>query len=151
MGGDIIPSLSFKHKDQNEMKVHAVIERAADGSYSIYTKEEFKDFVLIATGRTPDEAIGDMNDVVAELKADCPDMPELEFEYSYDVASFLKMFNEEFSMSGLQAITGIHQKQLHHFCDALSGELGIPLHIAQRSKDIILVQPRPVLLCVCLI
>ena len=97
------------------MKVHAIIERASDGSYSIYTKEDFEDFVLIAAGKTPEEAIKDLDSVAEEMKPDFPILSEIEFEYSYDVASFLRDFKNEFSMSGLEVITGINQKQLHHY------------------------------------
>ena len=41
------------------------------------------------------------------------------------------------------------QKQLQHFCETLSHQLGIPLHIAQRSKDIILFEETPPMTVEC--
>lgn len=104
-----------------EKKITAIIERATDGSYSIYTLEDFDGFMLAGYGETPDAAIADFWDVHKELKEElgADIVPDIDVTFRYDVASFLRKFKEEFSMSGLQAITGINQKQLHHY---LSGQ-----------------------------
>lgn len=118
MGGDLIPTCfsRYKNKQLNQtMEVHAIIERAADGSFSVYTKEDFKNFGIIGAGDTPEEAIADFWEAREELKKDIKDMPEMEVTFLYDVPSFLRQFREEFSMSGLEVITGINQKQLHHY------------------------------------
>ena len=41
------------------------------------------------------------------------------------------------------------QKQLNNYCETLSQELGIPLHIAQRSKDIVLFEETPPMMVEC--
>ena len=38
-----------------------------------------------------------------------------EIEYRYDVESFLKYYEGIFSKSALERLTGINQKQLHHY------------------------------------
>ena len=40
---------------------------------------------------------------------------ELEFEFKYDVASFLQSIASRISLAGLQKITGVNQKQLGHY------------------------------------
>jgi len=98
-------------------KITAIIERASDGSYSVYTLEDFDDFMLAGYGATPEAAIADFWEVHKELRKDlgAEVVPEIDVTFRYDVASFLRKFKDEFSMSGLQAITGINQKQLHHY------------------------------------
>ena len=41
------------------------------------------------------------------------------------------------------------QKQLDRFCEALAQALGVPLHIAQRSKDIVLLEETPPMAVEC--
>ncbi|MDR0395459.1 MAG: DNA-binding protein [Tannerella sp.] len=40
---------------------------------------------------------------------------DYEIEYRYDVQSFLKRYSRQFSLSGLEVVTGINQKQLSHY------------------------------------
>ena len=40
---------------------------------------------------------------------------EVEFEYQYDVASFLQYYAKTISLAGLERITGVNQKQLGHY------------------------------------
>jgi len=101
--------------ESNE-KVTAVIERAADGTYSIYTDHKFDGFALFGYGDTPEEAKMDFLTSYEEMKVDFPELPEqLNVTFKYDIASFLREYKDQFSMSGLQTITGINQKQLHHY------------------------------------
>lgn len=41
--------------------------------------------------------------------------PEVEFEFSYDMASFLNYYAYAFSLAGLARITGVNQGQLSHY------------------------------------
>lgn len=40
---------------------------------------------------------------------------EYEFVYQYDTQSFLKYYGKIFTMPALERLTGINQKQLHHY------------------------------------
>ena len=40
---------------------------------------------------------------------------EANFEYHYDMASFLEYYTTYFSLAGLSRLTGIHQGQLSHY------------------------------------
>jgi hypothetical protein len=42
-------------------------------------------------------------------------LPEFEFEFAYDTASFLRYYGDTLTLTGLQKITGINSKQLSHY------------------------------------
>lgn len=100
-------------------KVKAIIERAGDGNYSVYMDADDLDYLVTGTGKTAEEAIQcfkngyeDMKNYYAE---EGKDFVEVEFEYEYDMASFLSYFSKAFSLAGLSRITGINQGQLSHY------------------------------------
>lgn len=101
------------------MKTRAIIERGKDGMYSIYLDDDKFDFGLLGSGATVEEAKKDFFECCEEMKeleeADGKTFPELEFEFSYDAASFLSYYNDIISLSGLQRLTGINRKQLSHY------------------------------------
>lgn len=100
-------------------KVKAIIERAGDGNYSVYMDADDLDYLVTGTGKTAEEAIQcfkngyeDMKNYYAE---EGKEFVEVEFEYEYDMASFLSYFSKAFSLAGLSRITGINQGQLSHY------------------------------------
>lgn len=98
------------------MKVTAIIERSPDGEYAIYTKEKTGKMGLHGYGPTPEEAKKDFWEAYEDIKDVLNgDVPEIEVTFKYDVASFLRDFKDVLSMSGLQKVTGINQKQLQHY------------------------------------
>ena len=42
-----------------------------------------------------------------------------EFEYKYDIESFFDYFSKIFNMPALERLTGINQKQLHHYASGI--------------------------------
>jgi predicted RNase H-like HicB family nuclease len=44
---------------------------------------------------------------------------EYEFEYHFDVSSFLEYYSKIFSKTALERLTGINQKQLFHYASGL--------------------------------
>lgn len=101
-------------------KVSATIERANDEG--IWVCAEIDGNLCIGSGPTPEEAKADFWVAYGELREvneALPPAEDLDVEFKYDMFSFLRQFREEFSMSGLEVITGINQKQLHHY---LSGQ-----------------------------
>lgn len=52
-----------------------------------------------------------------ELQKELGNIADLPYElvYQYDTQSFLKYYSKVFTMSALERLTGINQKQLHHY------------------------------------
>lgn len=101
------------------MKVDVIIERNSDGFYSMYMDDDNLSFGLNGQGDSVEEAKKEMLTAYEEIKEmnseDGIQTPDLEFEYNYDVASFLDYYSGVLSKSGLEKITGINQKQLWHY------------------------------------
>lgn len=100
-------------------KINAIIERASDGTYSIYTDADDLDYLVTGTGSTVEEAkkvfeggYEDMRRVYAE---EGRPFTEVEMAYKYDMASFLAYYSKVMSMAGLSRLTGINQQQLSHY------------------------------------
>lgn len=100
-------------------KVNAIIERAGDGTYSIYSDAEDLDYLITGTGKTVDEAKkvfeGGYDDMRRYYAKEGKHFTEVEMVYQYDMASFLEYFTNAFSLAGLSRITGINQGQLSHY------------------------------------
>ena len=103
------------------MKLKAIIVSGVDGTYDVNLEYSDKvSFVLFGSGDTVEESKADfynsrseMQDYYAESGKKFPD--NLDFEFKYDVASFLEYYSTRFTLSGLQTITGINQGQLSHY------------------------------------
>ena len=100
--------------------LQVIIERA-EHNYSAYV--DGLDGITV-TGNTIDEikcnmasALSDYADACRECGCEVPE--ELCGDYSLsfrmDVRSFLNFYNDVFSKSGLERLTGINQKQLWHY------------------------------------
>ena len=101
-------------------KVRVFIERASDGDYSAYMPDEDNlSYVIIGTGHTIDETLKDFNAAYEGMKGyyASEDKPfeEVEFEFSYDIPSFLSYYSDKLSLAGLERITGVAQGQLSHY------------------------------------
>ena len=99
-------------------QVQAIIERAADGTYSVFMDADM-DYLITGTGKTAEEAIQCFKDGYEETKRFYAEeglaFEQVEFAYKYDMASFLSYFSKAFSLAGLSRITGINQGQLSHY------------------------------------
>lgn len=100
-------------------KVNAIIERASDGTYSIYSDADDLDYLITGTGQTVEEAkkcfdagYEDMRRYYAEKGLP---FTEVEMVYQYDTAAFLANYTKAFTLAGLSRITGINQGQLSHY------------------------------------
>lgn len=100
-------------------KVKAIIERASDGNYSVYMDADNVGYLITGTGTSAEEAIrcfeGGYNDMKGFYAKKGMKFEELEFEYEYDMASFLSYYSKNFSLAGLSRLTGINQGQLSHY------------------------------------
>lgn len=101
-------------------KVRVFIERASDGSYSAYMPDDNNlSYGIIGTGMPIDETISDFHDAYKGMKEHYADsgkyFEEVEFEFSYDIPSFLAYYSNRLSLAGLERITGVAQGQLSHY------------------------------------
>lgn len=100
-------------------KVTAIIERGADGRYSVYIEDTGYPYGIIGTGATVKEAETDFRAGYEDMKAFVEEsgghFEEAEFTFKYDIPSFLQEFAYAFSLAGLERITGVNQKQLGHY------------------------------------
>ncbi|KAA6322765.1 hypothetical protein EZS27_027723 [termite gut metagenome] len=102
------------------MKVDVIIEKGENEFYSAYMDYDGFDFGLSGNGYSVEETIKDFLVARDEIKECCENMgrlfPEnLEFNFKYDVPSFLAYYSDKLSLAGLQRITGVNQGQLSHY------------------------------------
>ena len=101
------------------MKVTVIIEQNSKGRFSAYISDERITFGLLGEGKTVDETIDDFNIGYLEMKETYQQagkkMPELEFEFKYDTASFLSAFSNILSLAGMSRLTGLNQGLLSHY------------------------------------
>lgn len=101
------------------MKVNVIIEQNIEGKYFVYIDNENLDFTINGYGNTVEEAKNDMMLAYDEIKELFIDegkaLPDIEFEYKFDVASFLEHYSKILSLAGLGRLTGINQGQLSHY------------------------------------
>jgi len=101
-------------------KIEAIIERASDGTYSVYCTNE----MFSGMGDSAEAAKADMIEQMKFFKnaaiedgSQYPSWMDDEYEivYKFEVASLLEYYSGILSLFGLKKITGIHQKQLWNY------------------------------------
>lgn len=96
----------------------AYIETGEDKTYNVYINEELP-FGFFGEGKTVEEAKEDFLQAFEEMKElhlkRTGVLVEYSFIFKYDIASFFSHFCKIFSMPALERMTGINQKQLHHY------------------------------------
>jgi predicted RNase H-like HicB family nuclease len=108
------------------MKVYVIIEKGKDGTYDACMEvNKNLDFGLLGQGNTVEEAINDFmtcKDDMQNLYSDMdkPFPEDLEFNYKYDMQSFLAYYSDIFTKPALEKITGINQKQFFHYASGRS-------------------------------
>lgn len=79
------------------MKATVIMEVGSDGLYSCYMVDEFADFGISGFGDSAKEAKEDFicayNEIKELLKSDGKNVPNLEFEWKYDMKTFFDYFN----------------------------------------------------------
>ena len=100
-------------------KVNAVIERAGDGTYSIYSDADDLSYLITGTGKSVEEAKKCFADGYADMKRyyekEGKPFEEVEMCYVYDMASFLSYYSKVLSLAGLSRLTGVNPQQLSHY------------------------------------
>lgn len=116
---------SNNEKQEETMKeVKAIIERSSEGRYSIYMDDDTLSYLITAEGATLDEAKKDFiesyESVKEYSKSHNEAFEEVEFDFCYDMASFLQHYAYAFTLAGLSRITGVNQGQLSHYINGTS-------------------------------
>jgi len=97
--------------------IEAIIERASDGTYSVFCKDE----MFTGMGETPDLAKQNMLEQMSFYKETCiedsheyPTFLDQEFEivYKFDTQSLLKYYSGVITPAALERLSGINRKQL---------------------------------------
>jgi len=102
-------------------KVKVAIEHGLEGRYlySAVMEADEVPFGLNGTGTTVAEAKADMLEAYGEIREMMSEAgeeyDELEFDFYYDIPSFLEYYSHILSLAGLERITGINQRQLSHY------------------------------------
>ncbi|HBG40524.1 MAG TPA: DNA-binding protein [Porphyromonadaceae bacterium] len=109
------------------MKIDVIIETGPDKRFEAVIdseKEYGLPFGLLGEGNSVQECIEDFYESAAEMKAlytaegkEFPD--DWEFTFKYDTSSFLAHYSDMLSLSGLEKITGINQRQLSHYLNGV--------------------------------
>jgi hypothetical protein len=101
------------------MKIKVVIERGADGGFSAYIADNTLPFGIIGEGKTAKETredfIGGYEDMREYYVETGKSFPEVEFDFQFDMPSFLQYYAYAFTLAGMERITGVSQGQLSHY------------------------------------
>lgn len=118
----MIPRASRLKKRDME-KIIMVIEKSKD-FYDAYSENCEG---IYAAGGSIDEVKKDTEAAIGIIKRDYPESEwpaplrgEYEIEWKMDVQSFLEYYKDYLSLSGLEKITGINQKQLSNYLNRRS-------------------------------
>lgn len=99
-------------------KVKVFIEKSSYG-FSAYMDDCSLNYACIGEGKTVKETMADFQDSYEEIKEYYHEnglpFEEMEWEFYYDLASFLDDYCRAFSLAGLERITGVSQTQLGHY------------------------------------
>jgi len=104
-----------------KLRVKAYIERGSNGKFGVYTdpEEDRLNYGVIGDGISAEEAIKDFYCCYEDIKQSFVDdgqiFTEAQFEIQYDIASFLNYYSKILTLSGLEKVTGINQRQLGHY------------------------------------
>lgn len=104
-------------------RIKAYVEKS-DYGFSVYMEDNDLDYGIIGEGKTATEAINDFRQAYEEMrdfyKEEGKDFEEVDFEFVYDIASFLQYYAFAFTLAGLERITGVNQRQLSHYINGVS-------------------------------
>lgn len=96
------------------MKITIIVEKATDGSFSCYMKEDIPSVGLFGYGDTAEDAKNDLLESYKEIKEMNISVPELDFTFQYDLQSFFDYFNM-INVSKLAEKAGINASLLRQY------------------------------------
>lgn len=98
--------------------VKVYIEKGPD-DYSAFMDDTPLSYSCMGQGGTVEETISDFLAAYSEMREYYQSVgkhfEEVDFEFHYDIPSFLQGFAYAFTLAGLERITGVNQKQLGHY------------------------------------
>lgn len=104
------------YKGMKQIKIF--IEKSSYG-FSAYMEDADLNYGLFGEGKTVEETIDDFNKSYVGMREHFEKhgkpFEEIQYEFFYDVASFLDKYCKAFSLAGLERITGVSQTQLGHY------------------------------------
>ena len=126
--------LYYTKRENNMKTINATIERAKDGTFTVYCDNE----IFSGAGKTLQEAKDDMKAQMSFYKETAlsegfkyPDFLDEEYTitYSVDATSILRYYigSGIFSLAGMEKISGINQKQLWSYLNGVKPQ--------KRQKD----------------
>jgi len=102
-------------------KVKAFIEIGNDKTYGVYVDldDNTLNYGIHGDGSTVREAVDDFLNSYQEMKEYYKEINkkfiEAEFDFHYDVASFLAYYGNIITLAGLERLTGVNRGQLSHY------------------------------------
>lgn len=118
------------------MKVTVIIERGTDGTYTAHFSDKRMPFGLIGDGKTVKEALSDFHETHNDMKEYYAEIgkefPTVEYEFKYDMPSFLQYYAYAFTLAGLERITGVRQGQLSHYINGVRKPSPATVHKIER-------------------
>ena len=94
--------------------IKVIIERNDNGNFQAVPQMN-ESIAFFGMGKTVAEAMDDLHNSYLEAKSLETSLPDMNFEFEYDTASFLQMFKGRMNLADLQSITGINRKQLNRY------------------------------------
>ena len=98
-------------------QIKVFIEKSEYG-FSAYMDDTPLSYSVLGEGKTVEETIDDFNKSYAGMREYYERhgkvFEEIQYEFFYDIASFLEEYCKAFSLAGLERITGVSQTQLGH-------------------------------------
>ncbi len=95
-------------------QITVIIERGSDGIFTAVPQHNYK-VGFFGSGKTVEAAKKDLANSWCEAKAYLPELPEFEYNFKYDTASFLQLYSRYLTLTGLQEITGVNHRQLSRY------------------------------------
>ncbi len=95
-------------------QITVIIERGNDGIFTAVPQHNYK-VGFFGSGKTVEAAKKDLANSWREAKEILPELPEFEYSYKYDTASFLQLYSRYLTLTGLQEITGVNHRQLSRY------------------------------------
>lgn len=101
-------------------RVRVFIERGKDGSFSAYMPDDNNlSYGIIGEGDSAEAAKQDFIDVYEAMKKTSiekhRDFEEVDFDFSFDIPSFLLYYSDIISYRGLAKLTGISASQISQY------------------------------------
>jgi hypothetical protein len=110
-----------RSKELKKYEIEVTVEKGDDKTYTAYISGDNPlPFGLLGDGNNVQEAIDDFKESFNQMRAFYEksklEFPEnVEFNFKYDMASFLSYYSKILSLSGLEKLTGVNQGQLSHY------------------------------------